>query len=160
MNIGKLRHHGDVSSEYIRLAQEDEQAAALLTTAGKYRHAVYCVLQAMEKYIRSKVPRTEDHRDGYLADKHTSHSIQEAMKLFLKNASADPQLWRRATEELRTGLIATNKLDLLQNSLGYLFYSERTHSYWSWDVEKVDVDLLMHQLHLLKTFLQDSGLTR
>jgi hypothetical protein len=82
------------------------------------------------------------------------------MKLFLKNASADPQLWRRATEELRTGLIATNKLDLLQNSLGYLFYSERTHSYWSWDVEKVDVDLLMHQLHLLKTFLQDSGLTR
>ena len=54
--IGRLEHRlSDVAAEYLALAQEDEKVGQLLISQGQYRHAIYFLVQAMEKYVRCTI---------------------------------------------------------------------------------------------------------
>lgn len=52
--ICKPNHNIDASSEYNRLAREDERVGLILKDRGEYRHSIYFLIQAMEKYVRAK----------------------------------------------------------------------------------------------------------
>ncbi|MFM7885932.1 MAG: hypothetical protein ACKPCM_04410 [Pseudanabaena sp.] len=63
--IGQINHNVNVSSEYNRLAREDERIGLILKNKGEYRHSIYFFIQAMEKYVRAKTFSIVDAKNPY-----------------------------------------------------------------------------------------------
>ena len=74
--LGKFRHNIDVAAEFFRMAREDEQTGNILLNAGRYRQSMYFILQAMEKYVRSKIFSIVDARNQYFRQKQRDHVLQ------------------------------------------------------------------------------------
>jgi hypothetical protein len=155
MNIGRVRRNVDIASEYFRLAQEDEQIGLLLKDTGKYRHSLYFVIQAMEKYVRSKIFAIIDAKNSYFREKNRNHSIEDAIDFFVEIVSMDSYIRKQVREQLDKYVLDGIKFNLLHNDLRYPFYSERFNSYSSLDVTKEDTETVLQRLNFLKKFLQD-----
>jgi hypothetical protein len=68
--IGKLHHDRDASHEYGRLAREDERVGLMFKDRGEYRHSIYFLIQAMEKYVRAKTFSLVDARNEFYREKN------------------------------------------------------------------------------------------
>ena len=73
-NIGTINREVDISYEYYNLALEDEKVAILLKNKGEYRHSIYFFIQAMEKYIKSKIFTLVNPNLEYYINKNKHHS--------------------------------------------------------------------------------------
>lgn len=155
MPIGRFRRNVVVATEFLQLAQEDEEIGRLLNDRGKYRHAMYFLLQAMEKYVRAKIFTIVDGKNAYFRNKHRDHSIEEAIDFFVEIVSLNEDIRRQVREQLDRYVLAGVNFGLLHNDLRYPFYSERFNSYSCLEVTKQDAESLMQRLHFLKRFLQD-----
>ena len=155
MHIGRLRRNVDVSSEYYKFAQEDEQIGLPLKDMEKYRHCMYFLIQAMEKYVRSKIFTIIDANNTYFRERNRSHSLENALEFFVEIISIDAHIRKQVKEQLDRYVLDGIKYSLLHNDLRYPFYGERFHSYSSLEVTREDSEILLQRLNFLKRFLQD-----
>src|SRR5689334_13483700 len=100
MPIGRVRRNVAVAAEFLQLAREDETIGRLLYDGGKYRHAMYFLLQAMEKYVRAKIFTIVDGKNAYFRNKHRDHSIEDAIDFFVEIVSLNEDVRRQVREQL------------------------------------------------------------
>jgi HEPN domain-containing protein len=155
MSIGRFRRNIEVASEFLQLAQGDEQVGLLLNESGKHRHAMYFLLQAMEKYVRAKIFTLVDGKNAYFRNRHRDHSIEEALEFFVEIVSLNDDVRKQVREQLDRYVLAGVNFGVLHNDLRYPFYSERFNSYSCLEVTKQDAESLIQRLNFLKRFLQD-----
>jgi hypothetical protein len=160
MMIGKIRHNIDVSSEYFSLAVEDEKAALTLRDTGKYRQSLYFIVQAMEKYLRSKIFSYINPNNEAFREMNRNHSVEDAANLFIEIVSPKVHIKEQVREQLNRYVLEDIKFNHLHNDLRYPFYSERYDSFSCLDITKQDVELFIQKLNFLKNFLKDIDLIR
>ena len=85
--LGKVKHRIDVSNEYEVLAKKDEEVSKLLFKNGEYKHAIYFCIQAMEKYIRSKIFSIVNPNLEYFRKRNQNHSVEDAIEFLLEIVS-------------------------------------------------------------------------
>jgi hypothetical protein len=78
--IGRLEHRlSDVAAEYLALAQEDEKVGQLLIGQGQYRHGIYFLIQAMEKYVRSTIFGLVNPNTDYFRQRTLTHNLDDLL---------------------------------------------------------------------------------
>ena len=151
--LGKLNHNVSVSYEYDKLAQEDERVGLLLRDAGKYRHSIYFLIHAMEKYVRAKTFSIVDARNSYFRERERNHSVEAALEFLIEVINGNPLIRDQIKKQLREHVLGDIRFNLLHNNLRYPFYSERYNSYSCLEVTRTDNELIIQKLNALKGFL-------
>ena len=150
MHIGKLKHDVNVSTAFMTLAKEDENAAEYLASFQQYRHACYFIIQAMEKFIRAKIFTLVNPNLEYFRDKNRTHSLESAVE-FLIEIISDQQVIRDQV----SSQLGITRYNALHNNLRYPSYSRRFDNYSILQVHAEDYDRLKTRLHSLQLFLKD-----
>lgn len=153
--IGRFNHDVDASAEYFRLAQEDERISLLLRDAGCHRASIYFVLQAMEKYVRSKVFSIVDPRNEYFRNRHRNHSVEEAVEFLVEVVSGDSVIRDQVKKQLYEHVLGDIRYNRLHNDLRYPVYFERSNSYSCLELGLQDNDQAVMKLKTLKSFIAD-----
>ena len=91
-NIGTINREVDISYEYYNLALEDEKVAILLKNKGEYRHSIYFFIQAMEKYIKSKIFTLVNPNLEYYINKNKHHSLDYSIEFLIEVISPDENI--------------------------------------------------------------------
>ena len=151
--IGKLNHNIDASSEYNRLAREDERVGLILKDRGEYRHSIYFLIQAMEKYVRAKTFSIVDARKSYFRERERNHSVEAALDFLVEVINGNAFIREQIKKQLHDYVLGDIRFNLLHNNLRYPFYSERYNSYSSLEVTKSDNEVIAQKLNALKAFL-------
>lgn len=151
--IGKLDRDVDVSYEYGRLAADDERVGIMLKNAGEYRHSIYFLIQAMEKYIRAKIFSLVNAQLQYYRDQERHHSVEDAAAFLLKVVHTNDEMRNRISKQLHDFVLGDIRFNHLHNDLRYPYYSERHKSFICLNVGKSDCDLIVEKLNALKSFL-------
>jgi HEPN domain-containing protein len=155
MNIGKLEPVPNLSSEYLKLAFEDEEAAQYLSANGKHRHAVYFYLQAMEKYVRAKIFHLVNPEPEYFRNRVRTHNLDELLGFLIEICSSKENIRSQVKNQLEEYVLGGIKFGMLHNDLRYPFYIEKNHSYFLRLVGKEQSELMREKVRKLKAFLQD-----
>ena len=153
--IGKIKHNVDASFEYNRLAREDENVGLMLKDNGEYRHSIYFLIQAMEKYVRAKIFSIVDAKKSYFRERERNHSVEAALEFLVEVISGNPLVKEQIKKQLHAYVIGDIKFNILHNNLRYPFYSERYKSYSSLEVSKIDNEVIAQKLNALKAFLAE-----
>jgi len=151
--IGRPNHNVEVSYEYSRLADDDERVGLMLKNAGEYRHSIYFLIQAMEKYVRAKTFSIVDAKNPYFRQRERNHSVEEALAFLVEVIHGSPVVRDQINKQLRDYVLGDIRFGHLHNNLRYPFYSERHNSYSCLDVGKSDSELIAQKLQALKSFL-------
>src|ERR1700681_4007285 len=160
MKLGTVRRGVDVADEYLRLAQEDESTGLLLQAAGHNRHAVYFLLQAMEKYVRAKIFERVDPHNASFRNQHRNHSVDDAVDFFVQVASSDVRVREKIRLQLDQFVYRGIRFNWLHNDLRYPSYSQRDASYACLDLNDDDVRTFVDRLNFLKKVLADAARMR
>lgn len=154
--IGTLRHNlPDIALEYSNLAVEDEQVGQLLMVNGKYRHAIYFFVQAMEKYVRHKIFTLVNPSAEYFRSRTYTHNVDELLDFLVEIVSNKPAVRQQVKEQLESFVLNGIRFGKLHNDLRYPIYSEKFNSYSSLQVTADDAKNAQEKLQKLKRFLQD-----
>ena len=156
--LGHFRESLDVSSEYARLAREDEAAANTLADVGRYRQAVYFIIQAMEKHLRAKIFSVVDPTNEDVRQANRNHSIEEAVLFLIGTVSPDPRLQALIREQFDNYLFQGLRFNLLHNDLRYPTYFERTATYSCLELSGADLLVMFGRLDWLKEFMNELSL--
>jgi len=160
MRLGTVRRGVDVTHEYLRLAREDERAGLLLQEAGHCRHAIYFLLQAMEKYVRARIFQRVDPQNEYFRNQHRNHSVDDAVDFFVQVVSADSHVREQIKRQLEQYVYRGIRFNWLHNDLRYPSYSQRDASYACLDLSSDDVKAFVERLNFLKKVLADTDRIR
>jgi HEPN domain-containing protein len=152
--IGRFRRDINVSEEYLNRAKEDETVALRLTELGNYRHALYFVLQAMEKYLRSKIFSLVNPNNEYFRQRNRNHSIEEAMDFLVEVISTDAHVQLQIRGQLTKYALANVKYNLLHNDLRYPTYFAAENYSCSLEISRDDVITLLARLNWIKEFMK------
>jgi len=152
--IGTHRHDVEVSFEYRRLAEEDEKVATLLFEQNQYRHAMYWIIQATEKYLRSKIFSIVDPKNQYFREKNRNHSVEDAAMFLAEVAPVDQQTRVHIKQQLHFFITQDVRFQALHNELRYPAYLERHGYFCSLSVGRADAQRLFDKLQWLKMFLR------
>lgn len=152
--IGVYRRDVEVSAEYKRLAEEDERVATLLFEKDQYRHAMYWIIQAAEKYLRSKIFSIVDPKNQYFRERNRNHSVEEAAMFLAEVAAVDQQTRGHIKQQLHTFVTQDVRFNILHNELRYPTYFERHGHYSCLTVDQADAKRLFDKLRWLKSYLQ------
>ena len=155
MHIGKFRYKTNVSSEFMKLSIEDETAAETLAQNGQYRQACYFIIQAMEKYIRSKIFTLVNANIEYFRNRNRTHSLDSAVEFLIEIVSSDKVVQEQVSQQLNIHVLGNTQYGHLHNNLRYPAYFNKYNSYSILDVELDDFVKLKTRLHSLKKFLND-----
>ena len=153
--IGKPIHKINVSEEYWRLAAEDEETAIFLNRNDKHRHAMYFLIQAMEKYVRSKIFTLVNPNIEYFRNKNKNHSLENALKFLFEILSDDEMVKSQIKEQLYHNVLGNIQFFQLHNNLRYPWYLEKFNSYSVLEITKTDFNEVFDKLESLKAFLKD-----
>lgn len=153
MNLGKIRHNIDVSSEYYSLAKKDENVAILLKNNGEYRHSIYFFIQAMEKYIRAKIFTLVNPNIEYFRERNRSHSLDDAIIFLIDIISTDDNVKQQVNKYFNDYVFENIKFNKLHNNLRYPHYSAKYNSYSNLDFNWNDCDFIEKKLFILKNYL-------
>jgi HEPN domain-containing protein len=154
--IGRLEHRlSDVAAEYLALAQEDEKVGQLLIGQGQYRHAIYFLVQAMEKYVRCTIFGLVNPNTEYFRNRTRTHDLDELLDFLVEIACANTTVQGQVREQLRDFVLGGIRFGKLHNDLRYPSFSERYQSYSLLSVSRPDADITLERLQTLKRFLKD-----
>lgn len=149
------RQSYDVADCYEKLAGADEACADILYQAGQYNQGAYFLLQAMEKYVKSRICRRIDVLNPYYADvlRQTGHSLEESVDLLVKiEARGDAAMEEHISRQIKEGVLQNIYMPRLYNAVRYPFY--RSHHYSLLTLEKQDYDDIKQMFSLLKIFIR------
>jgi HEPN domain-containing protein len=152
--IGRFEHHlRDVAAEYQTLAQEDEQVGTLLIGRQQYRHGVYFLVQAMEKYVRSTIFGLVNPNTAYFRERTRTHDLDALLAFLVEIASADPVVQDQVRRQIEQHVLGTIRFGNLHNNLRYPAYLDRRQSYALLRVGCEDAKVVSGRLQTLKRFL-------
>jgi hypothetical protein len=154
--IGTLKYEvKDVADEYQRLAVEDEEVGCFLLAHHKYRHAVYCFVQAMEKYVRFKIFTLVNADLEYFRNRTRTHNVDDLLGFLVEIVSANPLIQEQVHNQLDHFVLEGVRFGKLHNDLRYPVFMEKSQAYARLQVEKHDAELALQKLENLKIFLRD-----
>lgn len=156
--IGHFRELSDVSTEYALWARADEAAANALAEAGLYRHAVYFVVQAIEKHLRAKIFSVASPLNEAVRQANRNHSVEEAAAFLVATFDYDGRLCRLIQEQFDKCLLRGVRFNLLHNDLRYPAYLDRVGGFASLDVSERDLLQMFERLDWLKEFMKEVDL--
>lgn len=111
MNIGKRNNIYNVAETYENLAIEDEEVAKKLKQNSEFRHSIYFYIQAMEKYIRSKIFTLVNPELEYYREKNKHHSIGNAIDFLIEIIRSDTQSQEQLKQQLNEYFVEDIKLN-------------------------------------------------
>lgn len=155
MQIGKLRHRVNVSSEFSQLAKNDELAAICLAASGHFKQACYFLIQAIEKSIRSKIFSLVNPNIEYFREKNKTHSVESAIEFLIEIVSTDEITKEQISNQINFHVLGKTNYSQIHNNLRYPFYSKKYDTHSVLDVTRNDFNELKRRLDLLKKFLED-----
>lgn len=153
--LGNIKHRINVSYEYEVLAKKDEEVSHLLDKRGEYQHAIYFAVQAMEKYIRSKIFNLVNPNLEYFRNRNRTHSVEDAIEFLLEIQIQDKVLRNSIREQIFVSILGDINYQHLHNNLRYPFYSQKFESYSIVTYTKKDYEFVENGLQKLKTYLND-----
>lgn len=154
MYIGKVHHNINVANEYKSLAEKDEHVAIFLKSNKEYRHSIYFFVQAMEKYIRSKIFTLVNPNLDYFRKKNQNHSLSNAIEFLIEIISADSTVQNQIKRQLNEYVFENINFQKLHNNLRYPFYNTKFNSYSSVEFTLNDCEIIQKKLNDLKTYLE------
>lgn len=160
MNVGKPRHRVDVSYELVQIADEDERAGDVLATAGFYRNASYCYIQAMEKRVRSRAFEMVDPYNRHWRMTNQHHDLCSSISFLLEVLGMETMVAKQVSDMLDRYVIGDVDFRVLHNSLRYPYFSEKHNSYSCVDYGEADCNMVRSKLTFLKNLLRDLTLYR
>jgi hypothetical protein len=154
--IGRLDHRlSDVAAEYHGLAQEDEKVGQLLIGQGQYRHGIYFLVQAMEKYVRSTIFSLVNPNNGYFRQRTLTHNLDDLLAFLREIVCSNTELREQVRLQMQDHVLGGVRFGALHNDLRYPNFDERRSSYFVLQVERKDADTVYARLQTLKQFLRD-----
>jgi HEPN domain-containing protein len=154
--IGSLRHNvNDLSDEYLRLATQDEKVGRQLLTEKHYRHAVYFLVQAMEKFTRHKIYALVNPTADYFQRRTRTHNLDELLDFLIEIVSSDPLVQSQVKKQLTTYVLRGIRFGSLHNNLRYPLYLRKRKSYAMLEVNGNDAEEVLDLLERLKAFLKE-----
>ena len=154
-NIVTINREVDISYEYYNLALEDEKVAILLKNKGEYRHSIYFFIQAMEKYIKSKIFTLVNPNLEYYINKNKHHSLDDSIEFLIEVISPDENIRNQVKLYFNKYVFKDLSFRNLHNNLRYPFY-DRSRGYYNiikFDIE--DCKYIEEMLENLKKYLKD-----
>ena len=154
-NIGTINREVDISYEYYNLALEDEKVAILLKNKGEYRHSIYFFIQAMEKYIKSKIFTLVNPNLEYYINKNKHHSLDDSIEFLIEVISPDENIRNQVKLYFNKYVFKDLSFRNLHNNLRYPFY-DRSRGYYN--IIKFDIGdckYIEEMLENLKKYLKD-----
>ena len=155
-NIGTINREVDISYEYYNLALEDEKVAILLKNKGEYRHSIYFFIQAMEKYIKSKIFTLVNPNLEYYINKNKHHSLDYSIEFLIEVISPDENIRNQVKLYFNKYVFKDLSFRNLHNNLRYPFYYNENREYYNivnFDIE--DCKYIEKMLENLKKYLKD-----
>lgn len=153
--VGYFKRGIVVSCEFAALAKSDEAAALVLAEHRQYRQACYCLLQAMEKWIRSKIFTIVNADIEYFRSKNKSHSVESAIEFLLEIIAPDDLKRRQVMRQLKEYVLGDIHYAQVHNNLRYPYFSEKHQNHSLLEVKEDDFNALKQRLDRLKLFLAD-----
>ncbi|MFD2869080.1 HEPN domain-containing protein [Kurthia populi] len=153
--LGKVKHRIDVSNEYEVLAKKDEEVSKLLFKNGEYKHAIYFCIQAMEKYIRSKIFSIVNPNLEYFRKRNQNHSVEDAIEFLLEIVSTEENLRKTIRQQLVECILGEINYQQLHNNLRYPFYSQKFNTYSVITYVAEDYKYVEIELQKLKIYLNE-----
>lgn len=155
-SIGRLEHNvTDVASEYEALAQSDEEVGVLLLRNGRYRHAAYFFVQAMEKYVRHRIFWFVNPNTMWFIEQARTHDLEKLIDLLVNIVSNNISMKDRVKEQIYLHVLGGVRFAKLHNDLRYPTYSKKYDSYSMLRVTIEDAEFTYQKLQQLKTYLKD-----
>lgn len=146
----------NMSSEYLKISQEDEAVADLLYTQGYYNQSLYFYIQSMEKYIKSYICQKIDITNSYFAEEVRSigHSLDRAVDFLIEIMSGNSNVLKeQLNTQLKSDILQDIRFSMLYNSTRYPFY--KNPNYIIIKMGKKDCDRIRDIYLLLKKYLKD-----
>lgn len=154
--IGRFEHRlSDVAAEYLALAQEDEKVGQLLISQGQYRHAIYFLVQAMEKYVRCTIFGLVNPNTDYFRQRTLTHNLDDLLAFLREIICSNAELREQVRLQMQDHVLGGIKFGALHNDLRYPNFDERRSSYFVLQTERKDADTVYARLQTLKQFLRD-----
>ena len=153
--LGMMKHKIEVSNEYEVLAKKDEEVSNLLYKNGEYKHAMYFCIQAMEKYIRSKIFTLVNPNLPYFRERNRNHSLEDAIEFLLEIISTDENLRNSIRQQLFVTILGDVNYQRLHNNLRYPSYSKKFDSYSVSSYTAEDYKFVENGLRKLKLYLNE-----
>lgn len=154
--IGKFAHGiTQIVDEYTMLAQNDERVGTRLIVYQEYRHGIYALIQAMEKYVRASIFRLVNPNTAYFRDRTRTHDVDELLSFLIEIVSADTTIRRQIQQQLDDYVLQGIRFGKLHNDLRYPKYSDYHDNFSILHVTAHDAQEVANRLQLLKKFLND-----
>jgi len=156
-SIGKYQKTAmTASTEYLHLAENDERVSILLLQVEEYRHAMYFMIQAMEKYVRHTVFTLVNPELSYYREKTRTHNVDDLIDFLVSIICTDKNLQDQVKQQIYDNILGGTRFGKLHNDLRYPFFSDKNNCYYSLSITKNDALTTQTRLHHLKLFLKDS----
>jgi HEPN domain-containing protein len=154
--IGRREYNvTDVSAEYRTLAESDEKVGQLLIGQGQYRHGIYFLVQAMEKYVRSTIFGLVNPNTDYFRQRTLTHNLDDLLAFLREIICSNAELREQVRLQMQDHVLGGIKFGALHNDLRYPNFDERRSSYFVLQTERKDADTVYARLQTLKQFLKD-----
>ena len=154
-NIGSKKIVNNLSYEYQLLATGDESASKILASRGMYGHAIYLLIQSMEKNIRSKIFERVNPNLKYFRDKNKNHSLDASIEFLIDTITTDNIIKEQIKDMFNERVFNGLKSRSLHNNLRYPYYSEHNNVYLRFEYTKNDFNYILEMSENLKKFLND-----
>lgn len=153
--IGARKQITDVSSEYLRLANEDENAGQCLMTSGHYRHAAYFFVQAMEKYVRAKIFQLVNPNTEYFRERTRTHNLDDLLDFLIEIVGTTPIIKDQVKSQLENNVLEGVRFGMLHNDLRYPYFRDKLGTHETIVMGKEDAEICYQRLIRLKPFVRD-----
>lgn len=159
--LGKKKHIndcGEMSDVYMRIAEEDEKAANILSQAGYYNQSVYYMIQSMEKYIKGLICKKVNVMNGYFETKlfKTGHSLDDSLDFLIEiMAGGDKLLEEHLKIQMKEEILENVKYSKLYNEVRYPGYKRHNQRYSILEISSKDYQEIHNTFSILKRFLDD-----
>ena len=153
--IGTRKQITDVSSEYLRLANEDEKAGQCLLASGHYRHAAYFFIQAMEKYVRVKIFQLVNPNTEYFRERTRTHNLDDLLDFLIEIVGTTPIIRDQVKSQLDNNVLEGVRFGMLHNDLRYPYYRDKSGSHETTIISRQDAEICHQRLVRLKPFVQE-----
>ena len=154
--IGRREYNvTDLAAEYQALAEGDEKVGQLLIGQGQYRHGLYFLVQAMEKYVRSTIFGLVNPNTNYFRQRTLTHNLDDLLAFLREIVCSNAELREQVRLQMQDHVLGGVRFGALHNDLRYPNFDDRRGSYFILQVERKDADTVYARLQTLKQFLRD-----
>lgn len=156
IDIGRRNYNvTNLAAEYLALAQGDEKVGQLLIEQGQYRHGIYFLVQAMEKYVRSTIFGLVNPNTDYFRKRTLTHNLDDLLAFLREIICSNTELREQVRLQMENHVLGGILFGALHNDLRYPYFDEHRQSYALLSVSHQDADITLERLQMLKQFLKD-----